>query len=106
MRADSVVPVIGASGAISGLLGGFVLLHPRARLLLLLLFVIPVRMRAWVAILAWMAVQFAFALYGDPTSSIAWWAHIGGFFAGLALLLLLRQPDVKLFGHPPGPWGY
>lgn len=106
MRADSVVPVIGASGAISGLLGGFVLLHPRARLLLLLLFVIPVRMRAWVAILAWMAVQFAFALYGDPTSSIAWWAHIGGFFAGLALLLLLRPPDVKLFGHPPGPWGY
>ena len=106
MRADSIVPVIGASGAISGVLGGFVLLHPRARLLILLLFIIPLRVRAWIAILAWMAVQLGIALYGDPSSTIAWWAHTGGFVAGVALLLLLRPPDVKLFGHPPGPWGY
>ncbi len=106
MRSDALGCVIGASGAVSGVLGAFLLLHPRAQLFILLFFIIPLRLPAWVAILGFMAIQLAFALVGDGFLKIAWWAHIGGFVAGLVLLLLLRPRDVKLFGHAPGPWGY
>ncbi|MGL1921363.1 MAG: rhomboid family intramembrane serine protease [Hyphomicrobiales bacterium] len=99
MQADSVVPMIGASGAVSAVGAAYLLLHPRAKLWLLLFWVIPVKIAAWMAILAWIAYQLyeSFSIAGDQ--AVAWWAHIGGFGFGLAYILLLRRdlisPDIS-----------
>ncbi len=103
----AVVPTIGASGAISGVLGAYVMLHPRARLLVLALSILPMRLPAWIAILAWFTQDLFFGLVGgEAAEGVAWWAHIGGFIAGAVLIIPFRRDGVKLFGHRPGPWGY
>jgi len=97
----STVPMIGASGAVSGILGAYLLLFPYARVLVLLIFgffVRPVYVPALVVLGFWIVVQFvsglitvrASALGGGETGGIAWFAHVGGFLAGIVLLFLLR----------------
>ncbi len=98
----SPYPIIGASGAISGVLGAYLLLFPRAKVLTLVLlpfFVTTLRIPAMVLLLLWFAVQ----LIGDftvsgPAAGVAFGAHIGGFLAGLLLAPLLKRRDVRLFG--------
>lgn len=90
---DSTIPLVGASGAISGLLGAYLMLHPRARVLLLFF---PFKLPAYVVLGLWVAFQLYNVLIAS-TGHVAWWAHIGGFIAGALLVIPFRRPGVRLF---------
>jgi len=94
IEADSVSPLIGASGAAAGVLGGYLLLHPKVKVLALVFGRVPLYLPAYLLIIAWLVFQF-FAL-AFITENVAWWAHIGGFVAGLVLLPLLRDKSIPL----------
>jgi membrane associated rhomboid family serine protease len=98
---DSPYSIIGASGAISGVLGAYLLLFPRARVLTLVLlpfFFTTVRMPAILLLLLWFAVQLISDLAApDGGASIAFRAHIGGFLTGMLLVPFLRRREVALF---------
>jgi membrane associated rhomboid family serine protease len=96
----SAYPIIGASGAISGILGAYLLLFPRAKVLTLVLlpfFFTTLRLPAMLLLLLWFAVQLVsdLAVHGGDTS-VAFRAHIGGFVAGMLLVPLLKRRDVPL----------
>ena len=96
----STVPMIGASGAIAGVLGAYLLLYPRARVLTLLLLVVAfpvIRVRAWFFLGAWFALQFVVGLatVGAETGT-AYFEHIGGFLAGLCLVWVFAAPRPRL----------
>ena len=89
----SPVPMIGASGAISGVLGAYLVCFPRAKVVMLLwfffIFVTFVRVPASILIGLWFALQILSAMATDPNlPGIAWWAHIGGFVAGALFIVL------------------
>jgi membrane associated rhomboid family serine protease len=84
---SSPYPMVGASGAVAGVLGGYVLLFPRARIISLLL-IFRVSVPAWVFLGAWFAGQF----FLGSQSGIAWMAHVGGFLAGLGLVRVFAAP--------------
>ena len=84
----SRVPTIGASGAIAGVMGGYLLLFPRARVDVLVLLVRVVPVPAWAMLGLWLALQVASGLGANPLDGgVAYWAHAGGFAVGLALAL-------------------
>lgn len=96
----SVVPMVGASGAIAGVLGAYVILHPRARVLTLIpifVFFQLIELPAFVFLGLWFLMQIGSGLLalqiGSDAGGVAWWAHIGGFVAGAALLPLLGRRD-------------
>ena len=95
------VPMIGASGAIAGALGAYLILHPRANVILFIWIFIFVRLVSVPAVLLlalWFATQLVSALAASPDEpGVAFWAHVGGFVAGLVLVFLLRGRDVALF---------
>ena len=93
------IPVIGASGAIAGVMGAYLLLHPRARVLVLIAFRVPVLVPASVFVGVSVAADLISALMPDPEAEmlVAWWAHLGGFAAGALLILVMRYRDVPLF---------
>lgn len=109
----SQVPTIGASGAIAAVMGGYLLLYPKARVDILVIFIIFFKIftvRAWIMLGLWFVLQF----FGSITSNtnvggIAYWAHTGGFIVGLTLLIPLwlkrggPQYWTKTEGHPPHP---
>jgi len=82
-------PLIGASGAVAGIVGAYLVLHPRVRVWGLMLNIVPVRLNAAWILGAWLAFQIYHALAGDERTT-GWWAHLGGFAAGIMLLPLLR----------------
>ncbi len=97
---DSVEPMIGASGAISGVLGAYFVLHPFANiraLLFLLVFVTWIDLPAWIFLGYWFAAQALNILNANHESNIAWWAHFGGFLVGAALIPWFKYRDVRLF---------
>jgi len=97
-------PLIGASGAISGVLGAYLILHPKARVLVPIVF-IPLYLPAWLLLLFWFGFQF-FAAFGGPAAeNVGWWAHIGGFIAGAVLIFVFRYKAVPLFGLGDPPTG-
>jgi len=85
---DSTIPVIGASGAIAGIMGAYLILYPRAKILTLFpIIFIPFQAPAYIFFGIWFAYQFINATFSrGVVSSIAWWAHIGGFLAGIFIL--------------------
>jgi membrane associated rhomboid family serine protease len=93
----SSTPMVGASGAISGIMGAYLVLFPRVRVFTLVFlgfFVTTFALPAWVMLLYWMAIQFFGGLQSMGASGgVAFWAHIGGFVAGLALIKLFVRPD-------------
>ncbi len=91
----STVPMIGASGAISGVIGAYLMLHPKARIKTLVSYFI-VWLPAWVVLGFWIGFQFL-AISGGGGGGVAWWAHIGGFIAGALLIIPMRQQGVPLF---------
>ena len=104
---SSMLPMVGASGAIGGVLGAYLLLHPKARVLVLIpIFIFPyfVRIPAAVVLGLWFVLQlFNTAIVVDETGGgVAYWAHIGGFIAGALLILVFRKKGVLLFdrGRP------
>jgi membrane associated rhomboid family serine protease len=88
----SVMPMVGASGAIAGVMGGYVLLYPHARVrcfVFIFIIITTIRVPAWLMLGVWFASQFLI-----PTKSgVAFMAHIGGFAAGLALVKLFVRSD-------------
>ncbi len=101
----SGVPMIGASGAISGVLGAYILMFPHARIRVLVMFgiITIVHLRAVIVIGLWFALQLLNAAL-TPVSEeggVAFWAHVGGFVAGCILLPLFRPAR----RHVRGPWG-
>ena len=102
----SVTPTIGASGSISGVLGAYLLLYPRARLLVLLFVIIPIRLPALLVIGTFFAQDLIWAATNSPAAlNVAVWAHIGGFLTGMLLVTVLKNPRVELWHRPPRPWG-
>ena len=96
---QSPYPIIGASGAISGVLGAYLLLFPRAKVLTLVLlpfFFTTLRVPAMLLLLLWFAVQLVSVVAGSG-GGVALRAHIGGFLAGMLLVPLLKRSEVKLF---------
>lgn len=88
--------LIGASGAVAGIISAYVILHPRVKLWVLVLGRIPLRVRAMWAIGAWIVYQVVAVWMGiqDQTS---WWGHLGGLVAGAVLIPFFRRPGVPLF---------
>jgi membrane associated rhomboid family serine protease len=99
------VPIVGSSSAIAGILGAYLLLFPYARVLVWLPpFWPPFRAPALIYIGLWIAYQFSNSLVSDPhLGGTGYLVHVGGFLAGLALLPLLKERDVRLW-QPPQPW--
>ena len=93
-RGDMLVPSLGASGAISGVLGGYMLLHPSRRVTVIL-FRFLTDVPAWVAIGLWFAFQLISGLgmlgQGSQQGGVAYAAHIGGFIAGVVLIKLFDR---------------
>jgi len=90
---NSHLPAMGASGAISGVMGAYILLYPRARVLTLV-FVFLVPLPAVFFLGEWFVVQFLAGLQslgGGPTGGVAWMAHIGGFLLGMLLTLIAKR---------------
>jgi membrane associated rhomboid family serine protease len=89
---DSQVPLVGASGAVAGVLGSYLVLFPKARVWVLVFMRLPLRISAYWALLGWLAFQFFAVAVAQDDIQVAWWAHIGGFAAGFAVTWLLRGP--------------
>lgn len=92
---DSAIPMVGASGAISGVMGAYIVLYPRVRVYTLVpLFIIftTVALPAWVILGYWMLLQVVGGLSGQE-GGVAFWAHVGGFVAGVVLVKLFARPD-------------
>lgn len=100
---DSTVPMIGASGAISGVLGAYLLLFPRARVLVLVplgLFSQIVHLPAVLVLGFWFVLQLLSSLLAPAgEGGVAFGAHIGGFVAGIVLIPLFRRRRFPLFGR-------
>jgi len=99
---SSPVPMVGASGAISGVLGGYLVLYPRVRVRVLFVWFVFIqifRIPAYLVLLWWIAYQVllglpqVMALDSEVSSGVAFWAHIGGFVAGLLLIKLFARKD-------------
>ncbi len=93
MTPSSQAPLIGASGAVSGVMAAYLVLFPRARVWVLVFMKLPLRISAVWALAGWFVFQVASLLFTKPDGEVivAWWAHIGGFLAGLAITILLRN---------------
>ncbi len=95
IESESKVPMVGASGAVSGILGAYFLLFPRAKILTLIpigFFITTIRIPALAVIGVWVLGQLMYAVTSvKGQGGIAWFAHIGGFIAGLLLLRFFRK---------------
>lgn len=102
MGPGSTVPMVGASGAIAGVLGAYLVLYPRANVRILMIFFVFIRIINVPAVIVlglWFAVQLISAERAPAdTGGVAFWAHVGGFLCGLLLLPLFKRRDVGLFG--------
>lgn len=92
----SEIPLIGASGAVAGVIAAYLVLHPRVRVWVLALKAIPLRISAAFALGLWILIQVVM-VFLPQVGPVAWWAHIGGLIAGAVLVIFLRRPGVPLF---------
>lgn len=109
----SIIPTVGASGAIAAVMGGYLLLYPKARVDILVIFIFFFKIfsiRAWIILGLWFTLQFFGSITSNTSSGgIAYWAHSSGFVFGLILIipLWLRRGGTKYWtethGHPPHP---
>lgn len=109
----SGVPTVGASGAIAGVMGGYLLLFPKAKVDILLILIVFFRIfpiPAWIMLMIWFAMQFFGGIGSDPESGgVAYWAHAGGFIAGIicAIPVWLKRGGTRFWQnndyHPPHP---
>lgn len=107
----SAVPMVGASGAISGVMGGYLVLYPRVRVHTLVplgFFIQMFALPAWVMLIYWMAIQllggFTSIVAADGSGGgVAFWAHVGGFLAGVVLVKLCTARP-RLAAHQASHW--
>ncbi len=109
----SAIPMVGASGAIAGVMGAYLLMYPKARVDVFVFFIVFFRIfpvPAWILLGLWLGMQLIGGIGTDPDAGgVAYWAHTGGFLAGLAFaipLWLKRGGSTywqRTHGHPPHP---
>lgn len=109
----STIPTVGASGAIAGVMGSYLLLFPKARVDILLILIVFFRIfpvPAWILLAVWFGMQFVGGIGADLSAGgVAYWAHAGGFAAGILLTLPLwfQRGGTgfwrRTHGHPPHP---
>jgi len=106
---SSVIPMVGASGAISGVMGAYLLMFPHVRVFTMVplgFMITSVALPAWVMLIYWAFIQFASgvtSIGGEETGGVAFWAHIGGFAAGLVLVMLFRNRR-RVAAHEAHHW--
>jgi membrane associated rhomboid family serine protease len=108
---NSVVPTLGASGAIAGVLGGYIVLYPRARvltLIFLIIFFTFIELPAYLFLFIWFAQQAIFGAVNLTTPSgggggVAYFAHVGGFAFGLLAVRLFAKRRSAAYGQPKYP---
>jgi membrane associated rhomboid family serine protease len=93
---DPRIPLIGASGAVAGVIAAYLMLHPRVRVWVLALRFIPLRIPAALVLGVWAITQVVMVIFW-PADQVAWAAHVGGMVAGAILVLFLRRRGVELF---------
>jgi membrane associated rhomboid family serine protease len=95
----SIIPMVGASGAISGVMGAYLVLYPRVRVFTLVplgFFFTNIALPAWVMLIYWAFLQLVggfTSIGGEETGGVAFWAHLGGFLAGVVLVKLFARPN-------------
>lgn len=94
--ADSDGPLIGASGAVAGIVAAYLILHPRVRLWVLAFGKIPLPLPAFIPLGVWIIVQFLL-FFTEIGGTVSWAAHVGGILAGAVLVVVLRRDGVPLF---------
>lgn len=105
----SGIPMVGASGAISGVMGAYLILYPRVRVFALVLlgfFFTSIALPAWTMLLYWAAIQLVSGLFGlaaQESGGVAVWAHVGGFLAGVVLIKLFAR-DGDVMAHQREKW--
>jgi membrane associated rhomboid family serine protease len=96
---ESGIPMVGASGAISGVMGAYLILYPRVRVWTMVpigFFLTSIALPAWTMLLYWIAIQTfggLIGILGEERGGVAFWAHIGGFVAGVVLIKLFARSD-------------
>lgn len=93
---DSPIPLIGASGAVAGIVAAYLILHPKVKVWVLAFARIPLRLPAWILLALWIGFQFLM-LVGGLDEQVSFTTHVGGILAGAALVLLLRRGDQPVF---------
>jgi membrane associated rhomboid family serine protease len=93
---SSQFPLVGASGAVAGVIAAYLMLHPKVRVWVLVFRFLPLRVPAGWVLGIWVATQLAMVVLA-PADGVAWWAHVGGLAAGAVLVLFMRRPGVPLF---------
>ncbi len=96
MLPEVKVPTVGASGAVAGVMGAYIMLHPKVKILVLALKWIPLYLPAYFVLAVWIGLQ-VLNVWLELGGQVAWWAHIGGFAAGALLILVMRDRRVPLF---------
>ena len=96
MLPASKLPLIGASGAVAGVIAAYLILHPRVLVWVLAFRFIPLRISAAWVLGIWVVTQLIMVLL-NQSDQVAWWAHIGGMVTGAILILFMRRPGVPLF---------
>lgn len=103
----SIIPMVGASGAISGVMGAYLILYPRVRVYALIpifIFFTSIALPAWVMLGYWFLIQFVSGLMTDSEmGGVAFWAHIGGFVAGVVLIKFFARPEY-IAAHKAAHW--
>jgi len=87
---DSAAPLIGASGATAGVIGAYIMLYPRVKVWSLVFMRLPLKLPAFWIIASWILIQFLF-VFLSVEDGTAWFAHIGGFIAGILLVVLFKR---------------
>jgi membrane associated rhomboid family serine protease len=106
---SSAVPMVGASGAISGVMGAYLVLFPRIRVYTLIplgFFITTMALPAWVMLIYWAFLQFAGGLTSvvdEQGGGVAFWAHLGGFVAGVVLVKVFERRD-RVLAHVTEHW--
>jgi membrane associated rhomboid family serine protease len=106
---SSAVPMVGASGAISGVMGAYLVLFPRIRVYTLIplgFFITTMALPAWVMLIYWAFLQFAGGLTSivdEQGGGVAFWAHLGGFVAGVVLVKVFERRD-RVVAHMADHW--
>lgn len=103
---SSQIPMVGASGAISAVLGAYILLFPRAHVLVLLPMIGMTRVAAGIVLGMWFVTQLISGgmSMGAAGGGVAFFAHIGGFIAGMALIGLFKRKEVRFFAPDRSTW--